>query len=685
MRNNRKLYAIAIRLACLAAALLPVPAVGADFLKKEDLLATDRRVEVWAQKVSRDVDRQVTVGEGAVDVRSGEVRLRADKVELNEKTMDMTASGHVVLEAGQDRLQGEYMEFNMRTEVGYVMDGQGFSQAYYFTGKRIDKLPDDTYVIKSGTFTSCEGVVPDWSFHSPKTTIHVNHYIYSWHPSLWVKKVPVFYVPYAVVPIKKDRSTGLLAPHLRYSEVDGFIVQNSFFWAPLDNADATFQLDYFSRRGWRYGLESNYILAEETSGHFQGYFIRDRMTGRDRWDLSYLHRQDLPWSFSGLVNVNFLSDRQYQETYAEDLEDISAESMESSVSVSRDWGRASLVVSGQQRESLAAASRSTLSRLPEANFRVVEGRIGEGPLFWSLDTSAVGLRLDRDGAVTRTGRVDMAPSLSWPMNLESWAALKPSVRLEYTYYTRDAEGDPAQRFVYNPRLDLTGPKFYRIYGDPGGGPLYKHTVTPKVYYSFRPEIDQEELLYFDGVDRVGPDNSVTYALANQVLGKFQDESGKSFVREVLKLEFSQRYTFDPVVVNGEKKYLGDLRMNLTARPAGNLLLESDAYWDFSEDRLASLNYGFQWYPKPWSLSLERRYSHSGVDYLEGMAGFQPGSWGLTFRSRYDLENEQFVENFVEVKYASQCWDVILGYVRRENGYEFRFVLNFKEIGAIIKI
>lgn len=666
--------------------LCPAAARGAGFLDEGEIISGDRKVEVYSEKVQRDADRKVIVAEGAVDIRSGKVRLRADRVELNDRTMDLTATGNVVLEVGEDRLQGEYMEFNLETEVGYVIDGQGFSQAYYFAGERIDKISDDRYRVRKGSFTSCEGVLPDWSFRSPRTLIHVDHYIYTSHPTMWVKKVPVLYLPYAIVPIKRERATGLLIPRLRYHKNDGLIIGNSFFWAPVDNADATIYADYYSRRGWRLGLEGRYIFSEETSGRLLTYFIRDRLTESNRWDLKYLHKQVLPWEMSSIVNVTFLSDRRYKEDYEEALEDLSEERLDSFASISREWKDTALILSAEYEESLSSENKNTLTRFPELNLKKKDSRVGKGPIFWSMRGQVVGLRLKKDEEVQRTGRLNLKPKLSTPFNISSWATIRPSFGVDYTYYTRDVDEEDADRFVYNPSLAVTGPKFYRIFGKGGEGALFKHLIVPKLTYNYIPDVDQANLPNFDGTDRISSDNSLTYSLTNQVLGKFVSSDEKTVIREVLRLDLSQTYDLDPPVIDGRKEYMGDLRIDLSAEPAENLSIDADAVLNVHGEGVESINYGFQWDFKDMALlSLERRYRRpSSVDYLEGRIGLKPGRWDLLYRGRYDLEESAFVENLVEAKYTAQCWDVTLTYIKREFSYEYRFLLNLKEIGTIIK-
>ncbi len=673
-------------LVCLGLLLRPSPGRSADPLQTTNLLGDGREVEVSADRITREADRHVSVAEGAVDVRSGNLHLVADHMELNDDTMDATATGHVVLESGQDRLQGENLQINLRTKTGFLINGQGFAQAYYFTGERIEKLSEDRYHVLHGTFTSCEGVVPDWSFHSPDALIHVDHYIYSWNPTMWVKKLPVFYVPYAIVPIKRNRATGLLVPHVRLNKSNGWIVTQGFFWAPVDNADATLTFDWYGKRGLRYGLEANYVLDVDTYGSLESHYIRDRLEHTERWDLTYLHKHALPGDIQGLIKLDFNSDRTYQSQYSPDLQQIAQEKLDSYVSLTRSWGTTTLTLSGEHQENLVSAFTNTLDRYPELNLGKAEGAIGDTPLYWSLDFQGVGLHSKERTEEKRTTRFDAAPRLSWPINIQSWATLKPSIGAEYTYYTEDKEGQADDRFLYNPRVEWAGPKFYRIFGAEDAPTRFKHLIYPTATYNYVPLVDQERFFSFDAVDRVAADNSVNYGLVNQVLGKYTDEEGKSTTRQVLKLEVDQKYFLDTEIPAAAGNRLGGMVFSLEANPVASLTLDADLTADVNRGNVDTYDYGFTWAAASLgNLGLTRRFSRAtGVDYLEGTITVIPGKVSLTYRGRYDLQQTLFVENYVEVKYTAQCWDATLSYVRLGETYEYRFLLNLKEIGTIIK-
>src|SRR4030095_817332 len=85
----------------------------------------------------------------------------------------------------------------------------------YFTADRIERISLDTIVAENVQVTACDEDVPKWSFHAKKARIKTRDRVRIYSPNLKIKKIPVFYLPYASVSIKpRDRASGFLTPKL---------------------------------------------------------------------------------------------------------------------------------------------------------------------------------------------------------------------------------------------------------------------------------------------------------------------------------------------------------------------------------------------------------------------------------------------------------------------------------------
>jgi len=430
-------------------------------------------VLVNADRLERDNEARVVTGEGAVTVRHKDMRLMADRAVYNEETREIVADGNVVLDSGADRLQGEHLELNLDTRVGFLEHAQGFVQTYYFTGERIEKRGPDRYFIRNGTFTTCEGVLPDWSFRATSTDMTIDEYLHAWNPTLRVKKLPVLYFPYAVFPIKRDRSTGLLIPAIAVTGTDGFVLRNAFYWAPRDNFDATLGVDYLAKTGWGAEAEVRYLLAPRSQGVLEATYLNNQSQDSERWSLSTRNSQELPLGLHAEIEAFTQSDRQFIATRGRTIEQRSSERTTSSIYINRRWDSWDFALSGRHEESLLTTSSSTLTRLPELTIDRTSSRVFDTDLFLKVSAAAAGLQRSDSDKDLRTTRLHLSPELTWPVSLGSVARVIPSAGYALTKYTRDTAGEPETRGLPFYSLTLEGPRPYRVWDVPGGGSIEK--------------------------------------------------------------------------------------------------------------------------------------------------------------------------------------------------------------------
>ncbi|MGH7561894.1 MAG: LPS-assembly protein LptD, partial [Gemmatimonadales bacterium] len=156
---------------------------------------------------------------GAVQLKYQDIELKADRAELDIETKVVTATGNVIIDQGPRRITGATATFNLETKTGVLTESTAHvATDYFFSGSEVAKIGEDTYTVTDGTFTSCAGERPDWSFRLGKATVEVEGYAHVRSAAMRVKRVPVLYTPYLVWPVKSERSSGLLIPNIGYSE-----------------------------------------------------------------------------------------------------------------------------------------------------------------------------------------------------------------------------------------------------------------------------------------------------------------------------------------------------------------------------------------------------------------------------------------------------------------------------------
>ena len=681
-------------------------------------------VLVSAEHLERSNQERIVIGEGAVTIRHRDMRLVADRVVYNELTKGVVADGNVVLDSGADRLQGEHLELDLDTRIGFLEHAQGFVQSYYFTGERIEKRGPDHYFFRGGSFTTCEGVLPDWSLHATSTELTIEDYLHAWNPTLRIKKLPVLYFPYAVFPIKRERSTGLLIPKIGFGGIDGITIRNAFYWVPRDNFDVTIGIDYLQKTGWGAGGEMRYLLAPRTQGISSVYYLNDTGSAAESWALATRNSQELPLGLHAEIEAFYQSDREFIATRGNTIEERSSERTTSSFLINRDWSAWNFALSGRREVSLISVNRTTLTRFPELTIARTSTSLFGTDLFFKLTANGVNLERDDTKSTVATTRLHVSPEATWPLSLGSVARIIPSAGYALTSYSENTQGVEETRSLPFFKLGLEGPRSYRVWDLSGVGRFtkLKHLVEPSISYVYTPDVNQVTIPQFDALDRILPANRLEYSLSNTLYAKVkaapvpgrgpatttpldapltvtpmlpelpasqesEDPGQLTTTQELLWVKLSQNYTFGSgTVIDGGESFSA-VEWEARTKPLTGLEITWRGNFDVYGKGIGYHNLSLNWQIMG-NASLRgdwRSTRDSTQDFLDLGGNVSLGRFDVLLRTRYNLAETTFVENRIGLKYASQCWDVTLGYVHWTNTYEYSLLFSLKGIGTILKI
>jgi hypothetical protein len=400
-----------------------------------------------------------------VDIKYGDVRLQADFVRYVPSTKEAVASGNVVLDHGSARITAESLTYNLETDTGTFYKARGYAEpSTYFEAERIEKISGNELVLHDATFTACTQPIPYWSFKVSRGLLRLDDYAYLRNLRFKIGRVPIFFTPYLVWPIKSDRASGLLFPEFGFSQRGGTVVSNAFYWAMRQNMDATVYLDYLSVAGYGTGLEYRYVPNDTGRGSLVGYYIRDQVAKEerragddvplDRWVINYAHNQDLLSGWRLVTNANFLSDFDYYLDFERDLRLSTNPQALSNFFLTRNWGFYSLNLRGERREQLinvqvppgiggpfSITREETIVRWiqPEIELRGRRQRLGNSPFFLTLESSANNFRTGEERGDYQ--RLDAFPVFSSQLSAVPWLDVDASVGYRSTYYTKSQRDD----------------------------------------------------------------------------------------------------------------------------------------------------------------------------------------------------------------------------------------------------
>jgi LPS-assembly protein len=679
---------------------------------------------------------QDAVASGGVEIRYKDLTITAEKLVLHRQTMTVEGEGDVIFDQGTRRIAAERVDFDLVTQNGTFWKATAFVDPdYYFTGDVVSKTGPDRFEVKHGSFTSCTGDrTADWSFRMSTARVDVGDYAHVHNASMWVKKLPVFYWPYILWPVRTERTSGFLIPNIGYTDRKGAYLGLAYFQVLGPSYDDTIYLDGYAQGFYGGGDEFRYRPTDGTRGQVLGYAIHDPDADDWRWKVKWTHEsKDLPLGLRGVVSFEDYSDFNFFRDFERREYDNTKPWIYSNAFVSGNWGPHSLNLLVDRRETFAGEISSALQeQLPELQYRLRKLKLGRTPLYLSLDStlSYLASRVT-DFYDVSYGRVDLNPQVTLPVRSVPWLSLSLTAGGKATWWgdslpktetdpTTQAPvrvcdggplaagevycGDSLSRAVPEGSVDVVGPSFSRIFNTTlGSFAKIKHVIEPRFSYGYLGVFDDEQRVpIFDEIDAVNATNSAQVALVNRFLGKPEnEEDGGAY--EFLSLELSRLYSLDstqPLQVSRDRTQTstaGPIAARLRFNPSKNYSIDARASYNTlfsgldSRSLTASANltrarFGLTWFTR-YSPELEVKNS----DQVRVQIGLKilPGRLSLDSQINYDLKNSEIQQQRYFLNYNSQCWSVnleareqvLLGEKRRD----YRLSLTLKNVGTFLDL
>ena len=210
-------------------------------------------VEISAEGPQRK-QGDLFIADKNVLIQYGELSLRADHVEYNNRTHDAVASGNVIFDYDNQHIEADQAQYNLSTATGKFHQVHGnvkiarrpnpmvlvTENPLYFEARDVDKLPGDVYIVRQAWITVCDPEHPKWQFFAKRARIRLDKNVALVNANFRLLRIPLVWLPYATAPAgPRVRQTGFLIPDAGNSNSKGFILGDSFYWAPKTWFDAT--------------------------------------------------------------------------------------------------------------------------------------------------------------------------------------------------------------------------------------------------------------------------------------------------------------------------------------------------------------------------------------------------------------------------------------------------------------
>ncbi|MFQ5597936.1 MAG: LPS-assembly protein LptD [Nitrospiria bacterium] len=636
---------------------------------------------------------------GSVSIRQGPKQVDADSLRLKGKTGRVDAFGNVHFFDGENAIEANRITFNIDSELGVLYQGKLFLKKdnYHIEGEKIVRSAIDHYELESGSFTACDcQTSPAWRFRAEALSVTTDEYLFGRNVVFYLKDIPVFYIPYFIYPVKRERQTGLLVPHIGYSTRYGLRYRQDFFWAISGNQDATISFDLRGDTGNGGGLEYRYVWSKNTHGQLNTSYFRDQENALDRWELRYSHEQRFSKRVSGKLDMVYINENDHFQNLSDQTADRALQNIESNLFLTYEGQSSFAYLLARYTQALTSPSNDdTPQRLPEIGYNVIEYRPGKTPFHLNLDSSAVHFWSEGE---LNLYRVDLYPSAALPIHLGSLATLTPWIGFRETWYEHGAASlESFSRKVIPSGVTLETQAYKRWTS-------ITHTISGSVFYEHILVSGDNDVPQIDELDTLQDRETLTLSLVQRLLTLGDDANPRE--KAILRLTESLHLDRIPAAALDSRRF-SDLRGELKMLPLPHFKIEVDAFYNVYNGKMTSINTDLKLSLMPYlNLSIGQRTTRAGPlaqkgdlfnpYYIGDKAIIGPDidfwseeisidtPWGIRFINRvyFDADQDETVEVDYILTFQEQCWGFSFSFIEFHDRREFSFLITLQGLGSL---
>ncbi len=632
---------------------------------------TGGQISLVADSLAYDSGDDSYEARGDVVLRQGKVELQAEEILWQATTQDAAAQGSVKLNDGGAEFSGDRLQYNMATRQGQIHDGRVFVREgnFHLVGEQIEKHGQVDYFVKNGSFTTCDGDIPDWKFSASEIDVTLGGYAQAKNIWFHIKDVPILYVPYFAFPVQTGRESGFLVPRFGYSNNKGTRLSAAWYQVIDRHLDATIYLDYLSNVGLSKGLEYRYALANQNNGKAFYSHVTGLKGTPNLYYLKWEHRGELPEYWRLTIDAEYTNKQLFFEEFGEVAEDYNRDKTVSTLILQRNWQKLNLVSYARYIKDLENNNDATLQRFPELGLGLIRYRLGDTPFYAGLESYATSFQRNEgeDGE-----RLYLKPFLSAVFKPGSWLDIVPQVALYERLYSTDS-GDK-EKFVPELSLGLATRLVKNFAVNRWGIERIQHSIEPKAVYTYVPDKDQDGLPLFDLFDRIGRQNDIAYALVNRLTASSIAADGSMAYRELFNLRLSQSYDIDEARNNrtGESRPFSDVRVELDFQPTRYLSVDAESRIPvYGDTGFRTLRVGTS-VKDGTGNAIEIDYTYRDADFVSVATDYIKIQFATSvlkpvyanFEERYDFRENRELEKVLGLEYRSKCWSILMTYRNR---------------------
>ncbi len=238
-------------------------------------------------------DSMVIIGQnkafmyGNGDVTYDNIQITAEQIEIDMANSNVYAIGRpdstgevVGLPVFNDNgtsYEAKTMNYNFKTEKGYITDVVTQQGEGYLTGGQSKKLADNTFYIQNGRYTTCDNHDdPHFWLQITKGKVIPKKNMVSGPAYMVLAGLPLpLAVPFGFFPFTERYSSGVIFPTFGDDYTRGFYLSNGgYYFAISDNIDLALTGELYTKGSWGLQARSAYVKRYKFSGNFNLSYLK---------------------------------------------------------------------------------------------------------------------------------------------------------------------------------------------------------------------------------------------------------------------------------------------------------------------------------------------------------------------------------------------------------------------------
>lgn len=673
------------------------------------------------------IEREDLLLVGSASLEFTGMGIKADTIHYQSEMETVTAEGNVELSDAGETAFGTRLVYHTPTATGRMYETSSLYDRAIYGSETVTMLTRHEFNLTNVRFTSCEKDTFDYYFSTARMKVFPDDKAVAGPVTLYVEDTPVFWIPFAVFPIRRGRSSGFTIPTFGASSRDGrYLRKMGYYFGFSDYADLLFSADLMEKTRFQITATERHNLRYVMNGRTRLQWRRQFETQRDRWLIETLHNHELPDGTMVKMTGNFVSDRSYLEETQQDPQERMESELRSWLSFSRNLGRGSAQLSLKYTEYLDALPDTIDGELlseftaPDFRYNLPSAPLFKAPadpddsrlwhsLYWNLSGHCLTENTSWEDSSFYNAGARLNSGISASERLGGIVALSPSVKGTATVYHRDRFGNRYPAWFHGSAGLALSTDVYGVFSSRLlGYSLLRHTITPSVSVNWAPDrffttesgmqtSENADSLFYRFSDFSLPSSGTTVNLSlSNVL------EGKRIAREEIErkslAELTLATSWNP---RREEHEFSSVSGYLNLTPAGWFSTRLDTSWDpySSELEDVSLTTGIQLAgtdptlrpdsgailsPLMWRFSISHNWRPDlaeigpTINKLRVSAAIDLTSrWSVNYRAYYDITESDFISQDYTIIRDLDSWEAVFTRHVSDVDTGFYFRINIK--------